>query len=198
MPSQTKHKLLALTLASCAGLSVSGQTYALPGFTGAYDFNNFTLTNSIPNNGSVVTTDAAIGTVVLIGGNDDSMTGSTTDWTITVISNGVGTVSFDWKYSSLDTPGDDSAGFLVNTLFTVLATADHQASTLPVTFNVVEDDVVGLRVQTLQNIGGAGEFTVSNFTFVPVPFEFSPALGLVGLGAMGILQKIRKAAKHKS
>ena len=196
MQSQIKQKLLTFTLATVASLGISNQTYAM-GFTGAYDVSKFALTNSPTlGNGSVNTTNAGTGSIILIGSDDptdNARVAVTTDFTIVIDSSGQGTVSFNWSYFTLDTVGDDRAGYLVNGTFFELATANNQSSTLPVILNLVSGDVFRFRVETLTNTGEAGEFTVSNFHSVPVPFEFSPVFGFATLGALAVIKKIRKS-----
>ncbi|PZU95062.1 MAG: PEP-CTERM sorting domain-containing protein [Pseudanabaena sp.] len=196
MQSQIKQKLLTLSLATVASLSIPSQINAM-GFTGAYDVGNFTLTNSpILGNGSVDTTNAATGSIVLNGSDDPTNNPNIaviTDFTITINSSRVGTVSFDWSYFTLDEPaGDDTAGYFVNSNFTPLAVGELQSSIVTVSESLSLGDTFGFRVSTSGNIGERGEFTVSNFHFVPVPFEFSPIFGLATLGALAVFKKIRK------
>lgn len=152
------------------------------GFTGPFDPSNFVLSNTNAD-GSVDTANAPT-SITLIGGDNRSNSVGTTDWTINIDSTRAGTISFDWMYSSLDTPGDDEAGYLLNSNFFTLATQDGDSSTSPVVLAVNNGDVFGFRVATASNTGGPGEFTVNNFDAQPVPFEFSPTLGLVVLGGL--------------
>lgn len=197
MQSQIKQKFLTLTLATIAGLGISNQAYAI-GFTGAYDPINFVLTNDPAGNGTVDTMNAALGTITLIGSNDGTLQSQSTNTDFTIFIDPLsvpiraGTISFDWEYFSLDTPGDDRAGYVLNGNFTVLATEDMQASTAPVTLALQTGDTFAWRVATDENIGEAGEFTIKNFNFVPVPFEFSPVLGLLTLGGWAVIKKFRK------
>ena len=53
----------------------------------------------------------------------------------------------------------------------------------------------GFGVNTNDNIGGAGSTTFSSFSApdtTPVPFDFDPSLGVVGLGVVFGLNKWRK------
>jgi hypothetical protein len=207
---KTSQKLLQFGLSSLAAVTL-GSVYcdrsdALPGFTGGYDFNNFIFSNNGANtDGSVNTINAATGTVILTGGDNGSGDPGTTDWVIPIDlvlnPNQEGSGSFDWSYESLDIPGNDEAGFLINNVFSFLSNTDGDSSIVFGKVNFTVDNTftsLGLRVSTFNtvngnaNTGGAGVLTISNFNFVPVPFEFSPALGLVSLGALAVYKSLRK------
>ncbi|MBW4565402.1 MAG: hypothetical protein KME32_30825 [Mojavia pulchra JT2-VF2] len=188
-------RILNLSLATCVTLGI---TACLPskvmalitGFTDVYSTSNWTLTNS---NADGTIDDSNATTVYLSGGNNGSGSNGTTDWTISIDSTRAGMLAFDWIYSTLDTEGDDTAGYLLNNIFYQLAASEGEASTSPVTVAVNSGDIFGFRVQTLQNNGGAGVFNVNNFQAQPVPYEFSPTLGLVMIfGLNGVYWQWRK------
>jgi hypothetical protein len=162
---------------------------ALTGFTGAYDPSNWTLTNP---DGDIDLTNAASGQIDLIGSDTGSTLPANTDWTISITPARAGSLSFDWSYGTLDTGSDDTAGYLLNGFFTELASVDGETSNSPVTFVLNPGDTFGFRVATLTNSGGPGIFTVSNFNVQPVPFEFSPAVGLGILGLNVLYRQRRK------
>jgi len=174
-------------------LGISSPALAISGFSGVYDRFNFTLTNTDAD-GSVVTTnaDAPTGTIVLTGGDDGSFAPGTTDWLISTIgAGGTGTITFEWSFTGelapyLDSVLGDRAGYLLDGAFTELALIDGEVSAAPVSFAVTEGQSFGFRVQTANNDGGAGIFTVNNFNFVatPVPFETDASLGLLVLGGL--------------
>lgn len=198
-----------LSLSSAIALTVSTTLSASAiGFTGAYDPSNFTFSSTpsgAGNSGSDLdTTNAATGTVILYSPDDEfnglgdlsNNGGATNDWTIQITPARAGTVSFSWAYDTFDSLGsDDNAGYLLNGAYTILGSASGQQSTSPVTITLANGDVFGFRSLTSSNTGGSGQFTVSNFNAQPVPFEFSPTLGLVLLGG---LHGYRRYRKHQS
>lgn len=208
---KTSQKLLQFGLSSLAAVTLGSiycdRSYSatLSGFTGGYDFNNFSLSytgaNSAgiaPEDGFVITTGAPTGTVILSGGNNGSFDPGTTDWTITITnpSSQYGSVSFDWSYASEDVAGFDRGGFLINNGFSFLSDTNGDFSLVPVTFTVDNTFTsIGFRVATDDNLSVPGVLTISNFNFVPVPFEFSPALGLASLGAFAVYKSWRKSSK---
>lgn len=191
----THRRLLHWSLATSAALgiitSLPSKVMALTGFTGAYDPSNWTLTNP---DGGIDATNAASGQIDLIGSDTGSTLPANTDWTISITPDRAGSLSFDWSYGTLDPVPDDTAGYLRNGIFTPLASLDGETSigNSPVTFVLNPGDTFGFRVATLSNSGGPGVFTVSNFNVEPVPFEFSPAVGLGILGLNVLYRQRRK------
>ncbi|CCI01284.1 conserved hypothetical protein [Microcystis aeruginosa PCC 9443] len=184
------HPVLSLGLATSITLGILS---TLPNkaiafsFTGPFAPSNWTLTNTNAD-GSVDTTNAATGTIVLTGGNNGSNSAGTTDWTIPINASRAGNISFNWSYFTLDTPGFDSAGYLLNGIYTPLATQDGDFSAAPVSLNVNIGDVFGFRTATDTNSDGPPVFTVFAVPTVPVP-EPSSIVGLlavVGLGAISL------------
>ena len=149
-------------------------------FSGDYAPANWTLTNSNAD-GFVDTTNAPT-LITLTGGNDDSFSFSpgTTDYTITATSNE--TITYDWSYSTSDDPGFDDFFRLLNGTTTFLADTNGQSGTD--SFVVNTGDTFGFRVATDDNIAGAGVVIVGDLSSAAVPFEFSPALGLLLAGSL--------------
>jgi hypothetical protein len=185
------HPLLKLSLATITTVAVltslPSKVMAI-GFTGDYATSNWTLTNSNAD-GDVDITNAGLNSIDLIGGNNGSTTPGTTDWTIAITPARAGTLIFTWSYGSLDSAGNDVAGYLYNGTFTQLATTDGQLSSSPVTFTLNDGDTFGFRVETLTNDGGAGALSVSNFNVQPVPFEFEGSAGILTIGAIWGINK---------
>src|SRR5579864_9634721 len=73
----------------------------------------FTLTNQSADGFATPSADGL--TLVLTGGNDGSGLPGTTDLTTTALYSGL--VAFDFSYSTLDQPGLDGAGYLVQGTF---------------------------------------------------------------------------------
>lgn len=157
--------------------------FSFTGFTGDFDPRYWTLTN----NNADGSTDASLYQVILTGGDNGSNLPGTTDWTIPINSARAGNISFYWSYFTLDTPGFDSAGFLLNGIYTPLAIqdGDFYFSTPAVSINVITGDIFGFRATTSSNSDGAPVFSVyslGNFSAAAVP-EPSTILGAVmGLG----------------
>lgn len=200
----SNRRILNWSLATCVTLGI---TACLPSkvmalvmdFTDVYATGSWTLTNS-NGNGSIDANDV---TSVFLSGSDENGSGSsgTTDWTINIDSTRAGTITFSWSYLNLDIPGDDTAGYLLNNIFTPLASSDGDSSASPVTVTVNDGDIFGFRVATQTNSGGAGTFNVNNFQAdtlqaQPVPYEFSPTMGLVMIfGLNGVYWQWRKRQK---
>ena len=139
---------------------------ARAGFIGLYDPSNFVLTNTNAD-GSLAVLDS--NTIQLTGGNNGSDQPGTTDFLI--LAPATGLVSFDWSYSSLDTPTFDDAGYIINAIYTQLADTDGEVG--QVAFQVSMGDSFGFRAGTDDNTGEPGILTVTNFeapgTASPVP-----------------------------
>ncbi|BAZ33977.1 hypothetical protein NIES4074_64910 (plasmid) [Cylindrospermum sp. NIES-4074] len=192
----TYRRILHWSLATSATFgiiaSLPSKVMALTGFTGPYDPSNWSTPVINSNaNGSVDTANAP-SEITLTGGDNNSNLPGTTDWTIFIDSSRAGNLSFDWSYFLLDTEAQDTAGYLLNGAFTTLAIKNGESSSSPVTLLVNPGDTFGFRVATLDNGSGTGIFSVSNFNVQPVPFEFSPAVGLAILGLNGVYRLWRK------
>ena len=187
--------ILTLGLATSASLGIMSmfpsQATAI-NLTGAFAPSNWTLTNTEAD-GSV-DTDVSSGTIILTGGNNGSNLPGTTDWTISINSARAGNISFNWGYSTLDTPGFDSAGYLLNGNYTPLAIKDGDFSTSPVSVNVNINDIFGFRAATSSNSDGPPVLSV--FVDPPaVPWE-TDALPIVGstlLFGIGIWKKYKSS-----
>ena len=182
------YRLLTLGLATSATLGIM---YTLPSqatafsFTGDFEPSKWTLTN-INADGSVDTTEASSGTIILTGGDNGSNLPGKTDWTIPI--NSASEISFDWSYFTLDTPGFDSAGFLLNGIYTPLAIQDGDFSTSAVSINVITGDIFGFRAATSSNGDGPPVLRIysvrdSSSAAVPEPSTILGAVMGLGFGA---------------
>jgi hypothetical protein len=156
-------------------------------FDGVYAPENWTLTNTNADGAVDYNTNKAQRTVILTGGDNGSNLSGTTDWTIPINSSRAGTIRFNWSYFSLDTPGFDSAGFLLNGKYTPLAVKSGDYSTSPVSIDLKDGDIFSFRVETSTNTDGLGEFTISdiprvNVTNVPEPLTVFSSLMVLGFG----------------
>jgi len=143
-------------------------------FIGGYDPAHFTLRNT--NADGFVDTSLIPLSIILTGGNTGSGLAGTTDYT--AFAAAAGFVTFNFAFSTLDIPGFDDAGFLLNGSFTSLATLDGQSGSR--SFGVTSGQVFGFRMETSDNQGEPGKLTISNFS-APVP-EPGTAFLFLGLG----------------
>jgi hypothetical protein len=136
---------------------------ARAGLIGDYAPSNFQLVNTGADGFSVFASGGMA--LVLTGGNTGSGLAGTTD--LTTVAAGTGTVSFQYSYSSLDFPGADSAGYLLNGTYFQLASIDGICGTAlcPGTaqFAVSAGARFGWRIETADNIGEPGILTVTQF-----------------------------------
>lgn len=159
---------LLATVATAAVVGFHSPALAL-GFAGIFAPGNFTLNNSNAD-GSVNDTNAATGTVVLTGGNDESLASGTTNWIAGPITQG-GTVSFAWSFAGESVPytpvtAGDRGGYIINNTPTYLGVQDgdnYYVSSLSLTAG----QTFGFIVETANNTGGAGVLTITNFNFTP-------------------------------
>lgn len=161
---------LLATVATAAVVGFHSPALAL-GFAGIFAPGNFTLNNSNAD-GSVNDTNAASGTVVLTGGNNDSLSfaSGTTNWIAGPITQG-GTVSFAWTFAGENvpyTPGaaGDRGGYIIDGTPTYLGFQNgdnYHVSSLSLTAG----QTFGFIVETDNNTGGPGVLTITNFNFTP-------------------------------
>ena len=187
--------ILTLGLATSASLGIMSmfpsQATAI-NLTGAFAPNNWMLTNTEAD-GSV-DTDVSSGTIILTGDNNGSNLPGTTDWTISINSARAGNISFNWGYSTLDTPGFDSAGYLLNGNYTPLAIKDGDFSTSPVSVNVNINDIFGFRAATSSNSDGPPVLSVfvdRPPVAVPLETDALPIVGSTLLFGIGIWKKYK-------
>ena len=96
--------------------------------------------------------------------------------------------SFQYLYVAFDTPGFDSAGYLLGSTRVSLADTDGEGGAG--SFSVAAGQKYGWYVSTLDNTGEPGILTV---TFTPsdsaVPEPSGLALGLIGVTALTIARQ---------
>ena len=185
-----KRKLLCCSLQTAAvGLTffVLCPQAAHADFSGYYAPANWTLTNT--NADGFVLTSNAPSSITLVGGANDSGNPGTTDFTITAPA--AGNVSFNFAFSDPDLPLFDTAGYLLNGTYFQIALVDGESG--PVLFPVMQGDVFGFRVDTLDNTEAPGQLTISSFS-APVPEP--SAWAMMALGGASILAVLRARKKH--
>ena len=202
-PMQRRQSPFALLLVAVFTLLLTSPVHA--SFIDAYAFSNFTTTN-FQADGGAVTWDGGL-SVIITGGNLGDGSEGTTDWLMQSVA--TGTVSFDFYYASLDFPGMDYAGYLVDGNFEPLGNVD--GTTGSGSFDVVLGDLFGFRVGTLDNTGEPGVLTVSNFSGPepsgpgggdpPVPEPGTGPILLTAIVTAAFYLRVRRARgckEHKS
>ena len=183
-----------LLVTTVAAVSCHSPALAASGFTIVFAPSNFTLTNDNAD-GSVNTTNAATGTVVLTGGNNGSFNPGTTTWISLPITQG-GTVSFAWSFTGDDFPYDgsvgDRGGYIINDNPTYIATQNGDSSTVS-SLSLTAGQTFGFIVETANNDGYPGVLTINSFDFNPDPEAIPEPLTILGtgvvLGALPILKR---------
>lgn len=157
------------------------------GFADYYDPSNWTLVNNNAD-GFLDLSPSFLSpgppqSIWLFGGDNGSDDPGTTDFLITIPSDGI--VSFDWDYFSGDDSGFDGFGFLINGSFTLVNDSTGNilgSSSTPVSAG----DIFGFRLFTTDNLFGAADVIISNFAAPsPTPEPVTAALGVLSLAALG-------------
>jgi hypothetical protein len=150
---------------------------------------DFSLVNSNAD-GTWATPDSGR-TLVLTGGNNGSGLFGTTDFFVMALV--PVTFQFDYSYASADAPGYDRAGYFIGLVFTALADTSGESGSASV--SVDAGDQFGFRIETDDNTGEPGVFTVSPFatSAVPEPANLYLILGaILGGAAFGWSQNRRR------
>lgn len=150
-------------------------------FVGSYDPSNWTFTNTNAN-GSV-NNSGAPAQIQLTGGNNLSSTPGATSYTTTAAT--PGQLSFSWNYSTPDYSSSlDPFVFVLNGNTTDILNNVQETGQGNFTSYLSQGDVFGFRLETLDNLGGGGSATISNFNVatVPEPSEISGSFVSLGIG----------------
>jgi hypothetical protein len=145
-----------------------------------YPLTAFHLLNTNAD-GSAVSFDGGV-SVVLTGGNNGTGLAGTADLLATATVAGL--IAFDYFYSSLDFPGFDWAGYVVNHQFTQLADTNGQSGST--SFSVSAGDMFGFRVETLDNTEEPGIFTIGDFSTAAGSSAPEPGSGVLVLVAVAV------------
>jgi len=166
--------------------------------SGCVSDSNFELCNSgglIPN-GYVSSPDPT--TLILTGTNDGSGLPGTT--TLTIASEASGFFDFNWSFSTFDTPGSETAGYLLNGTFFKLADTDGESCFNPVCsppLSVVAGETIGFEIMSLDNTGSAGILTITSFSAPASAVAPEPGtLVLLLIGTVGVFAARRLKLKQ--
>ena len=187
MSNTRLQKIVGIIALLASSLALSNPASALTGFQGDYAPNNWTFLNTdADGNVDDITNDPT--SITLIGEDDQTGNPEKTDYTIIVEADG--TLSFDWNYTTVDAFPDaeqyDPSVFWLN--------GDLTQSTDNVTItNFDISDRFGC-INCRTNVA-ISNFDISPVT--PVPFEFSPVLGLGVLGGVWAGKRFLKSRKTK-
>ena len=142
----------------CEADAVAPGTVYQAGFAGDFDPVNWTL-NTNGGNGSVDVSGAPA-SIELTGSDDGSWTSNITSYeTIIPID---GTVSFDWNYTTIDTPGYDAFGYILDGNAYALTWVPGGSS---FSINVTQGASFGFIVYSDDNFGGPGVAITNAFLF---------------------------------
>jgi len=182
--------------AVCLTMGVTMAPEAKAGFLDTYPLSAFTLVDS-PS--SVLTNGTAAmqgQSLVITGGNSGTGEPGTTTLTTTALANGQ--IEFLYSYSTLDSRGEDAAGYLLNGLYIDLA--DASGASGEVQFNVTTGEKFGFEVTTEDNQFEPGILTISNVGSVTAsaPEPGTGPIVLLAIGAALIAAGIRSARSAKA
>jgi len=180
---------LAAVTAALVGLSMP----ALAQFSGYYLPGNWTTTH-VPNapidQGSVDFTSAP-GSITLIG--SDTGSGDFSALQFTIVAPAAGTFSFNWSYATVDSgdpdgppyfePFYDPAFYVLNGQVQLTDDAGPPTQSGFKSVSVLQGDVIGFRIGSVDNTNGNATLTISNF-MAPIPEPASVAL--MSLGLLGV------------
>jgi hypothetical protein len=176
----------------CLAMGVTLTPEAKAGFLDTYPLSSFTLVNS-PS--SVLTNGTAAmqgQSLVITGGNSGTGEPGTTTLTTTALANGQ--IAFLYSYSTLDSRGEDAAGYLINGLYVDLA--DATGASGEVQFNVTTGEKFGFEVTTEDNQFEPGILTISNVGSTTPEPATGPVV-LLAIGAALIAVGVRSARSAK-
>jgi hypothetical protein len=166
------------------------------GFVGYYSFDNFLLVNT-NGDGTASTPDAGL-SVILMGGNNGSGLPGTTD--LTIVSAAIGTLHFDYAYSSVDGVGFDRAGYLLGQTFVEFPDTDGLSGSTAIVVGLGQ--TVGFRVETMDNTGEPGILTITNFsapgTAAQIPEPAALWTVTIGLAMVGVGQFMKRRRRNCS
>jgi hypothetical protein len=161
------------TVLAAAGLALAAGS-ANAQFSGPYAPGNW-----VHNPGGGDGTAVNDGSTLVMTSNDNGLPGINNDYTIAAVASG--NFAFDWGTTTVDTGTWDSAGYLINGAYTVLAFNNTSPGGGSVSVPVNAGDIIGFRCFSADGALGRITLTVTNFSG-PIPAPAS--LALLGLGGL--------------
>ncbi len=191
--SCVRKRLLRLLAVCVLSLCAGGDAFA-NGFVAPYGPANFTLINSggVTPNGFATFPDS--NTLVLTGSNDgNGALGGTTDLVIAALGNGI--FQFDWSFTTMDATGFENGGYLLGANFVQLSDCGQpdcpNGESGVVSVPVVAGETIGFRVGTVDNTGGPGVLTITDFN-APVATPEPGTASLLCFAVAGVLLAHRR------
>jgi hypothetical protein len=181
------------SLVSILALSAPARAITF-GFTGDYAPSNWNLTNS--NADGSVNTSNAPNSITLTGGDNYSDSFGRTTYSITNTNPASVNISFNWLYSTQDSPSWDRFDVNQNGSYTTIANSNAGGT---YTTLIPNGNTFGFSIATVDNGFGRGSVTISNFSATPVPFESNaaPAGMAIVFGAFMLRSKLRQRSAQK-
>ncbi|MFM5900100.1 MAG: hypothetical protein ACKO9R_02325 [Dolichospermum sp.] len=183
------------SLVSILALSAPARAITF-GFTGDYAPSNWNLINS--NADGSVNISNAPNSITLTGGNNGSRSFGRTDYRITNTNTLPVNISFNWLYSSPDTPNFDRFDVNLNGSYTTIASSNGASGTYTTTL-IPNGNTFGFSIATMDNNTGRGSVRITNFSATPVPFESNaaPAGMAIVFGAFFVRRKLQQRSTQK-
>jgi hypothetical protein len=125
-------------------------------------------------------------TLILTGTNDGSGLPGATN--LTIPAEAAGMFEFSYIFTTVDDPGFENAGYLLAGVFQPLADTNGESGSVMVP--LYSGEIIGFSVSSMDNTGGAGVLTVTDFV-APVPEPGSAQLLLLGI-ALIIAIRVRR------
>ena len=134
--------------------------------------------------------------ITLTGGNNGSNSFGRTTYSITNTKPVPVNISFNWLYSTQDSPVWDRFDVNQNGSYTTIANSNAGGT---YTTLIPNGNTFGFSIATLDNIFGRGSVTISNFSATPVPFESNaaPAGMAIVFGAFMLRRRLQQRSPQK-
>ena len=176
---------------------------ALAQFSGYYSPGNWTTTHlpNAPTDQGSVDFSLAPASITLIGSNTEQTAPTFSALVFSIVAPASGTFSFNWAYTTNDSgdldgppflwPFYDPASYVVNTQTQLTIDAGLQIQSGSISVSVLQGDVIGFRIDSLDNFAGNATLTITNF-MAPIPEPASVALMSLGLLGVAVVAARRR------